>query len=134
MFLAKNNIIVKLDRETPVEYAILNPVAGNFDLMDEAEYRKYQDIESGKAGDSLMVSGLADYLLARGYAFESEEEYEASRIAAYADFKNEVKDAQVQLMLIPTYACNLACTYCFQHGIDGRPQMISKETVDSFFD
>lgn len=134
MFLAKNNIIVKLDRETPVEYAILNPVAGNFDLMDEAEYRKYQEIEGGNAGDSLMVSGLADYLLARGYAFESEEEYEASRIAAYAEFKNEVKDAQVQLMLIPTYACNLACTYCFQHGIDGRPQMISKETVDSFFD
>ncbi len=134
MFLAKNNIIVKLDRETPVEYAILNPVAGNFDLMDEAEYRKYQEIESGKAGDSLMVSGLADYLLARGYAFESEAEYEASRIAAYAEFQNEVKDAQLQLMLIPTYACNLACTYCFQHGIDGRPQMISKETVDSFFD
>jgi uncharacterized protein len=130
MFLAKNNIIVTLDREKPVEYALLNPVAGNFDLMDEEEYRNYQKIERGEEANP----ELATTLLERGYAFESEAAYESSRIAAYADFKEEVKDAQVQLMLIPTYACNLACTYCFQHGIDGRPQMISKETVDSFFD
>ena len=134
MFLAKNNIIVKLDRKTPVEYAILNPVAGNFDLMSEAEHSLYQEIESGKQGSPEMKSSLTEYLLDRGYAFESEAAYEASRVNAYAEFKTEVKDAQVQLMLIPTYACNLACTYCFQHGIDGRPQMISKETVDSFFD
>jgi uncharacterized protein len=134
MFLAKNNIIVKLDREIPVEYAILNPVAGNFDLMTEAEYSKYREIESGESKSSETAPGLTDYLLNRGYAFETKDAYEASRKAAYDEFKNEVKDAQVQLMLIPTYACNLACTYCFQHGIDGRPQMISKETVDSFFD
>jgi uncharacterized protein len=134
MFLAKNNIIVELDRENPVEYAILNPVAGNFDLMNEAEYKQYQEIERGKQDRPASDASLADYLLDRGYAFESEAAYEESRIKAYAEFKIEVKDAQVQLMLIPTYACNLACTYCFQHGIDGRPQMISKETVDSFFD
>jgi len=134
MFLAKNNIIVKLDRETPVEYALLNPVAGNFDLMSEAEYIKYQTIENGQQDSGEPDLYLANYLLERGYAFDNEADYEASRKAAYADFKNEVKDAQIQLMLIPTYACNLACTYCFQHGIDGRPQMISKETVDSFFD
>ena len=46
MFLAQNNIIVKLDRHNPVEYAILNPVAGNFDLMNEEEHRLYQEIES----------------------------------------------------------------------------------------
>jgi uncharacterized protein len=134
MFLAKNNIIVKLDREIPVEYAILNPVAGNFDLMSEAEYHQYQEIEGGQVGNAESATSLADYLVERGYAFTSEDAYEASRAAAYADFKSEVQDAQVQLMLIPTYACNLACTYCFQHGIDGRPQMISKETVDRFFD
>ena len=37
-------------------------------------------------------------------------------------------------MLIPTYSCNLACTYCFQHGIEGKPSLVSKETVDGFFD
>jgi uncharacterized protein len=151
MFLAKNNIIVKLDREMPVEYAILNPVAGNFDLMSQEEYHLYQEIEAGavdseegsvleKVADAKSSPGnearreLAAYLLERGYAFETKEAYEKSRQAAYAEFKSEVNDAQVQLMLIPTYACNLACTYCFQHGIDGRPQMISKETVDAFFD
>jgi uncharacterized protein len=134
MFLAKNNIIVKLDRETPVEYAILNPVAGNFDLMSESEHNQYLGIESGEQNPLLPNVSFTDYLLERGYAFESEAAYEESRVKAYAEFRNEVQDAQVQLMLIPTYSCNLACTYCFQHGIDGRPQMISKENVDSFFD
>lgn len=137
MFLAKNNIIVTLDRQTPVEYAILNPVAGNFDLMNEEEYQGYREIESSTVSEGTVAATdgeLMAYLLERGYAFNNEAEYLASREAAYADFKRETKDAQVQLMLIPTYACNLACTYCFQHGIDGRPQMISKETVDAFFD
>ena len=37
-------------------------------------------------------------------------------------------------MLVPTYDCNLACIYCFQHGIEGRPALITKEMVDAFFD
>ncbi len=130
MYIAKNNIIVKMDRKLPVEYAILNPVAGSFDVMTEEEHRQYMKIEKGEPAGAKMT----DYLLERGYAFETQEAYEVSRKEAYEAFQGEVADAQVQLMLIPTYACNLACTYCFQHGIDGRPQMISKETVDSFFD
>lgn len=130
MFIAKNNIIVKMDRHTPVEYAILNPVAGNFDVMSEEEYRQYAEIEKGLPGTPRMV----DYLLERGYLFHTKEGFEAARDEAYGAFQKETEDAQVQLMLIPTYSCNLACTYCFQHGIDGRPQMISKETVDSFFE
>jgi len=130
MFTAKNNIIVKMDRHLPVEYAIINPVAGNFDVMSEEEYRQYAKMEQGLPGTPEMT----EYLLERGYLFQNQEAFEASREEAYKAFQKEIKDAQVQLMLIPTYSCNLACTYCFQHGIDGRPQMMSKETVDSFFD
>lgn len=130
MIIAKNNIIVKIDKNDPIEYAILNPIAGSFDMMSEAEYRIYSDLEHGKEIDSEMT----EYLLERGYLFKDQQAYEQSLENAYREFQEEVKDAQVQLMLIPTYSCNMACTYCFQHGIDGRPKLISKETVDGFFD
>ncbi len=130
MIVAKNNIIVKMDRSDPAEYAILNPVAGSFDLMSEAEYTKYLGLEQGLEIDGEMT----EYLLERGYLFKDRKSYEQSLENAYEEFQSEVKDAQVQLMLIPTYSCNLACTYCFQHGIDGKPKLISREIVDAFFD
>ncbi len=130
MIFAKNNIIVKMDKNDPIEYAILNPVAGSFDMMSEMEYGRYCDLENGNEIESEMV----EYLLERGYLFKDQQAYEQSLKKAYGEFQDEVKDAQVQLMLIPTYSCNMACTYCFQHGIDGRPKLISKDTVDSFFD
>lgn len=42
MILAKNNIIVKIQNSKTPEYAILNPVSGNFDLMDQHDYNLYQ--------------------------------------------------------------------------------------------
>lgn len=130
MIIAKNNIIVKMDKKEPVEYAILNPVAGSFDLMSESEYKLYCDLEQGEE----IKSEMTEYLIERGYLFMDQQSYDQSLKDAYREFQNEVKDAQVQLMLIPTYSCNMACTYCFQHGIDGRPKLISKEMVNGFFD
>lgn len=130
MIQAKNNIIVKINSSKTSEYAILNPVSGSFDLMDEKEYRKLTELESSAYPDSEFIS----YLLERGYIYENPEAQEKAIDKAYRDFKNEVENSLVQLMLVPTYGCNLACTYCFQHGIDGRPSLISKETADTFFD
>ena len=130
MIIAKNNIIVKMDRSDPAEYAILNPVAGSFDLMSENEYQMYCELELGQETDP----GMEEYLIERGYVFRDWQKYEHSLESAYREFQNEIKDSQVQLMLIPTYSCNMACTYCFQHGIDGKPTLITKEIVDGFFD
>lgn len=130
MIFAKNNLIVKLDRKGPVEYALLNPVAGNFDILDEGEYRQLEAIRRGEAADPELTAALRE----RGYLYEEAAEGEKARADAYDAFREEADKGQIQLMLIPTYACNLACTYCFQHGIDGRPQLISPETVEAFFD
>jgi len=130
MLIAKNNIIVKIDKWDPPEYTILNPVSGSFDLMSEPEYQMYLNAEKGLP----LEKESERYLIERGYLFEDRESYEGSLENAYQSFRQEIDKAQIQLMLIPTYSCNLACTYCFQHGIDGKPTLISKETVDSFFD
>lgn len=129
MFPAKNNIIVHLKDSNPAEYAIMNPMTGSFDLMGEREYAWF----TAKSDRPALDQDTLDYFLERGYAFLDAAGEQKVIDQAYAEFKNEVSDGQVQLMLVPTYSCNFACTYCFQHGIDGRPQLISKEIVDAFF-
>lgn len=130
MIKAKNNIVVQIDRSTPVEYAILNPISGSFDLMSEAEHHLYQEALQGR----YPVSSFQDYLLERGYFYEDQESYDLAMDHAFQEFTEEISQSQVQLLLIPTYSCNLSCVYCFQQGIDGRPTLISRETVDAFFD
>ncbi|MBK5245986.1 MAG: radical SAM protein [Peptostreptococcaceae bacterium] len=130
MIISKNNIIVKIDKLNPVEYAILNPISGSFDMMNESEYDVYKHAELGEVIDKK----IEDYFLERGYFYRSKESWEKAQNIAYEEFQQEIANTQTQLMLIPTYSCNLDCTYCYQHGIDGRPNLITKETVDAFFE
>ena len=129
MIVAKNNIIVTMKQEEPKEYAILNPISGSFDLMNEEEYDQYQQVEKGIPVDPMFTS----YLFERGYLYPDMESYQTALDASFKEFQEEIDIAQIQLLLLPTYSCNLACTYCFQHGIDGRPTLITKEIVDAFF-
>jgi uncharacterized protein len=128
MILAKNNIVVKLGNSP--DYAIFNPQSGSFDIMSAHEHGAYVSIGNGNADDS----SFTDYLLERGYAYHGAEDELAGYDRAYTDFQAEIDDTQVQLMLIPTYGCNLACVYCYQHGVDAEHKVISTEAVDAFFD
>lgn len=130
MYLAKNNIIVEVKGSKNPEYAILNPISGSFDLMGINEYEMLGKIES----ESFTNSSFKNLLLERGYAYTSKAEEEKAIEKAYVEFQEEIQNTQVQLMLVPTYGCNLACTYCFQHGIETRHSFMTREVVDAFFD
>ena len=129
MIPAKNNIIVEIENIGNSEYAILNPVSGSFDIMGEREYKLIQNLSKEKALDEEFYG----YLLDRGYVFNNQNDQDNAINKAYEDFKKELADSQVQLMLVPTYGCNLACSYCFQHGMGNKLNLITKETVDAFF-
>lgn len=92
--------------------------------MGEYEYKLLQKLTEGEA----PPSDFSAYLLERGYAYNNPKDHDKAISKAYTDFNNEIAQSQVQLMLVPAYGCNLACTYCFQHGIEGRPTLISKGT------
>lgn len=129
MILSKNNLIVEIKQSVPKSYAILNPLSGSFDIMGEREHQWLKDLAVGAPGDL----EFSDYLLERGYAYIDQASQEAAIHSAYQAFQDEIAQSQVQLMLVPSYGCNLACTYCFQHGVDDRPVLISRDTVDAFF-
>ncbi|MFZ3171801.1 MAG: radical SAM protein [Carboxydocellales bacterium] len=133
MLLAKNNIIVKIapsDKDKDdCNYAILNSISGSFDLMDENEYAMVNNLASASESNADFVA----YLLERGYVYADHNAEKASIAKAQSGFVNEVNNTQVQLLLIPTYGCNLACNYCYQHGIAGKSSLIAEETVEAFF-
>lgn len=130
MILAKNNIIIKIKNTKHPEFIIMNPVSGSFDMMDARDSDMLEAVVNSKTVDKQFT----DYLLERGYAYINAEDEKKAVDEAYAEFKQEIEQTQTQLMLIPTYGCNLACTYCYQHGIDADYAVISKEAVDAFFD
>lgn len=128
MILAKNNIVVQLGNT--LDYAIFNPLSGSFDIMNAHEHGLLVSIGNKNTADTTFT----DYLLERGYAYRSAEDELAVYNQAYTDFQTEIDNTQVQLMLIPTYGCNLACVYCYQHGVDAEHKVMTKEAVDAFFD
>lgn len=128
MIISQNNLIVKLDQQDPVEYAILNPVSGSFDIMSESEREAYSALESGKTIHSEMM----DYLIDRGYLFKDLQEHERTREDSYREFLHAMKEEPVQLILIPSYSRSPDCA-CSPNNSGERADFIFAETVDSFF-
>ncbi|MBS1165648.1 MAG: hypothetical protein H6R00_1673 [Proteobacteria bacterium] len=84
---------------------------------------------------SALDAETADKLLARRYAFESDEDYQ--RFIAGLD--NEIEDMEIKsvpnFVLIPSYACNLKCIYCYEqtYKINNRVEH-QRSTVNDWFD
>lgn len=128
MYFAKNNILVPFKSSEGQNYAIMNPLNGSFDLLDQAEY---EQIVAGKP--EALNRELADYMIERGYLFANKMEEDELIQIKWADFQEETADTQTQLLLIPSYGCNIACTYCYQAGVQAEPGIMSPEVVDAFF-
>ena len=133
MIFGKNNIIVPVRRSLAREYAIFNPLTGSFDLMNPGEYELINRLKETGDTDPAKPE-FYEYLLERGYLFPDKAVEEARIMQEYDKFQEEVAGSQVQLLLIPTYGCNLACVYCYEQGVAGQPGLITRKTVDAFFE
>lgn len=132
MIYSKNNITVPIKQSKPIEYAILNPLSGSFDIMNETEFQCLNAFkENGKIDPNQLE--LYNYLLERGYLF-TDQTVETKKIhQEFTKYQLEIDNSPVQLLLIPSYGCNLACTYCYEHSLPGGGNLITKEIVAAFF-
>ncbi|SHH79126.1 hypothetical protein [Clostridium grantii] len=73
MHYSKNNIIVKIENSNPVEYAILNPITGSFDLMNQDEYTDLMRFKNNENTDNIDYE-FVTYILERGYVFHNSGE------------------------------------------------------------
>lgn len=151
MHWSKYNLISPVGRALAEEYAILNPLSGNFDFFTGEEKPVIDRIRDGllgigadgqAAGDDPKTAiteipeadkQMVEYLLERGYLFRTRSEEERLLRRKRGEFQATMEETPVQLLLVPTYSCNLACTYCFQDGIRGKDQVITREVTDAFF-
>lgn len=119
MSLSNHNIIVPVtDSE---EYFITNPLYKKADFISKEEYQSLMNEED--------PSGA---FAARSYLTDPDIEKKVFKFA-YLDFLEKREEDEIQLFFVPNYACNFACSYCYQEGYEPVKQTLNTAVIDAFF-
>ncbi len=105
------------------EYYIINPLTKQADIMEAAH------AEAFKRGEYLNEEELIE----KGYLVDPLEEQRLYR-SEYLDFIDNRDTDEVQIFYVPTYACNFACSYCYQAEYTHQDLNYQPEVIDAFFD
>lgn len=131
MYFSRYNLILPMNKNPDFPYAILNSLSGGFDLVKAEEYDKLQIL---KQGNNLEDEEFLNYLSQRGYVYGDEQAEKKRLEERWPEFQKALDETSPQVLLVPTYSCNFACTYCYQNGIKHKTQLITQEVADAFFD
>jgi len=130
MYFSRYNLILPMKENPEFPYAIMNSLSGGFDLVKAPEFEKLQSL---KQGENLEDEKFLNYLSERGYLYPDELAEQNRLETRWPEFQEALVETAPQVLLVPTYACNFACTYCYQNGIKHKTQLIKREMVDTFF-
>ncbi|MFW5851632.1 MAG: radical SAM protein, partial [Bacteroidota bacterium] len=120
MRLSKHTIISRItDSE---EYFIINPLVQQADILDKEEAEK---ILSG----DYSLPALQD----KKYVMSEQEEQQIFT-QKYLDFIDARDSDEIQIFFAPWYACNFACSYCYQHEYTNPNEQVKPEIIDAFFE
>lgn len=110
---------------------MLNLINGAADFIDKQIYKSLFENELENLEESVV-----DLMKQRRYIFENENEYQ--------DFLNKLDSKLEELevnsvpsfLIIPSYACNLSCTYCYERAYDIKhsPFQDKKQKIDKQFE
>jgi uncharacterized protein len=120
MHLSRHNIFIT-SQNSGKSY-LINLLSGNADMLDPSEAERI--IRGGIPKDPLFTE--------KGYVVEEAEENTRYR-EAYLAFLDEREKEEIQLIFIPTYACNFSCSYCYQSGYSNRNECLQEKVTDAFF-
>jgi uncharacterized protein len=86
------------------------------------------------AGARELPQGLDGEGLAQMGILVATDEDDARLLAsAKAAFAVEMAQTPTQLIAVPSLACNLACTYCYQEGFAAARGLVEPVVIDAFF-
>ena len=120
MKLSKHNIISAIaDSE---DYFIVNLLSQEADIFSSEDYRK---IISGTYPDT-------HELMQKGYMADPVQEEKLYR-KKYLEFLDKRYSDEIQIFYIPSYACNFACSYCYQDQYEIKDNYPGKEVIHSFY-
>ncbi|MFZ0774535.1 MAG: radical SAM protein [Candidatus Sulfotelmatobacter sp.] len=132
MYLTKKMISYELDAEHSL---LINTLSGAIDLADPHVQGVLRDLRADNPDSRPALSEeLESHLRRRNYLFDSEEDEARHTRELFAAMKQRLEEEPVQFAICPTYACNLACTYCFEGELTSRPmRVMKKEQIENAF-
>jgi uncharacterized protein len=120
MYFSKYNIFSKVKDSD--SYYLVNLLTGNADILNA---------EKASEIISESYSGISEYV-EKGYLADEAAEKKLYN-EKYLQFIESRNTDEVQIFFVPWYACNFACSYCYQVGYDQKFDTPSEEIIDSFF-
>jgi uncharacterized protein len=117
------------------ENILVHGYTGSIDLVDEKIASYLSDSQNNVQSQLPPFSAqAADYLEQRGYLTQKTSSEEEQRITEVAEAGHRHADSLApKIYLMPTYECNLRCTYCFEHPIRqmGRREGWAADTLST---
>jgi uncharacterized protein len=127
MHLSRHTIFVPVpERE---DLALVQPLTGQVALLERRHVKALLALPRPPPSDF-----PADELRDGSFVVDSDAQERELLSHAYADFLEEADRTPTQLILVPTFGCNLRCTYCYQEPFEPEGRgLISAERVEGFF-
>ncbi len=110
----------------------LNALSGTVDRLSRAEVTQVERFLEGRPVDSTLIGKLKS----RGYLFDTAGAEQASFRRLVAAFGASPPAAVTNLVICPTYSCNLSCVYCFERRSHPHPprERMDITAVNQVFD
>ncbi len=119
----------RLDADTSI---LINSLSGAVDLLDGKTTRTLLELQSGQDAD--LTAQMVSALLSRGYLYPTAAEERAALTRLFQTSRRFDATRPLQFIICPTYACNLACAYCFEESENKlRPEVMTSAQVEQAF-
>lgn len=131
-YVSRFNLIL----DTPEEdtKAILNPLSGAIDIVDEKTIQFINRVRTGTTQPKEHNNELLEECLEKGYIFHDKTEETEKLSQAVEQWYSMVKALTEHFMVYVTFACNLKCTYCFQKDTEqDKSFVMNKDIIKALF-
>ena len=107
----------------------IQPLTGEAVLLEAAEAAALSAGTPGALSTGIDEGGLREM----GILVDSDAEDARMLADAKAAFAVEMESTPTQLIAVPSFACNLACTYCYQEVFASTRGLVKPAVIDAFF-
>jgi uncharacterized protein len=109
---------------------LVQPLSGQAAVLE----RPVAEALRALPGGALPASLPEETLRQAGFVVDRPEEDQALLEGALAAWRAEAALTPTQLIVVPSFGCNLACTYCYQELFDpSAAGLITPEAIEAFF-
>ncbi len=110
---------------------LVQPLTGEVAVFEGEEAEALRGREPGQTLPSELP---LQEMRAAGFVVDSESQEQAMLAEAYANYLEEMERTPTQLIVVPTFGCNLRCTYCYQEPfVEGAGGLMGPEQIAALF-